>query len=163
FYYSTIRPDPAGREAAIEAIKPLMETLNERLKRYDHVLGDRFRLPDLLIGHGLALLLMSKAIPDGSYTAVVRYLERLAARPAARTEHGRALRRRAGRRADADDARVRRALEFLARADDVGLAGDPARARDERRAQRIRGKPRRLRVHPVGAVLAHPRRDPPAH
>lgn len=83
FYNTTMRPDPVERDKAIERMKPLLEVLNERLKRYDHVLGDRFRLPDLLIGHGLALLLMSKAIPDGSYTAVVRYLERLAARPAA--------------------------------------------------------------------------------
>jgi glutathione S-transferase len=83
FFSTVMRPDAGEREAAIERMKPLLETLNERLKRFDHVLGDRFRLPDLLIGHGLALLLMSKAIPDGSYTAVVRYLERLAARPAA--------------------------------------------------------------------------------
>lgn len=83
FYNSVMRPDPGERDAAIERMKPLLETLNERLKRFDHVLGDRFRLPDLLLGHGLALLLMSRAIPDGSYTAVVRYLERLAARPAA--------------------------------------------------------------------------------
>jgi glutathione S-transferase len=83
FYNSVMRPSAGDREVAIEQIKPLLEVLNERLKRYDHVLGDRFRLPDLLLGHGLALLLMSKAIAEGSYTAVVRYLERLAARPAA--------------------------------------------------------------------------------
>jgi len=83
FYNTTIRPDATARDAAIERMKPLLEALNERLKRYEHVLGDRFRLPDLLIGHGLALQLMAKAIPDGNYPAVVRYLERLAARPAA--------------------------------------------------------------------------------
>jgi glutathione S-transferase len=83
FYNTTLRPNEGERDRAIEAIRPLLDVLNDHFRRYEYLLGERFRLPDLVIGHALALLKVAKLLDDGRYPPLYRYLERLAARPAA--------------------------------------------------------------------------------
>lgn len=81
FFASVLRPDEARKKLALERINPLLKVLEWHLHRCDYLLGERFRLPDLLVGHALTLLRDSKALSD--YPYVVRYMDRLAARPAA--------------------------------------------------------------------------------
>lgn len=57
-----------------------MKAFAIRLGRNDYVMGDRFTVPDLLIGHCLGWALMTKwQLPEGNVT---EYLARIRARPA---------------------------------------------------------------------------------
>lgn len=83
FHNTLIRPDEAARAKGVARILPLLEALEARLAGQDYVLGAKFQLPDLMLGHALALLAMAKALDRSAHPTLGRYLARLAARPAA--------------------------------------------------------------------------------
>jgi glutathione S-transferase len=78
---TVLRPDTARRDSALRAIAPTLAVLEEHLGRQDYLLGERFMLPDILLGHALVLLTLSRALDD--HPNLQRYRDRLGQREAA--------------------------------------------------------------------------------
>lgn len=80
--YKMFQPDPAMLDVSMQKLMPHLAVLDRRLIGRDFVC-DRFGVADVLIGHGLALQRRC-GVNHAEYPAVAAYLDRLAARPAAR-------------------------------------------------------------------------------
>ena len=83
FYRSVLRPDADARTSALERLLPLLDVLEARLGEREYLVAGRFTLADIVLGHGLVLLKVSKALDRERHPALARYLERLSQRPAA--------------------------------------------------------------------------------
>lgn len=81
--YTKLRPDADKRASAVRVVARTLAVIEAHLADKDYLLGDTFLLPDIVLGHVLALLSMCKALPAEEFPALVRYRERLAQRPAA--------------------------------------------------------------------------------
>jgi glutathione S-transferase len=81
FNYAMLRPDAAKREAALRLMTPALDVLEAHLAQHEYLVGDSFSLPDILLGHALVLLSLSKALEP--YAQLRRYRDVLAQRPAA--------------------------------------------------------------------------------
>jgi glutathione S-transferase len=82
FRYHSLKPDPARRADAEADLMPLLVQLSRHLDRNQFLMGDRFMLPDILLGHAIQLLYLTRALDQ--YPIVLNYRDRLAARPGAR-------------------------------------------------------------------------------
>lgn len=82
FQYSSLKPDPARRDEAIEAARPMLELLEKRFGSHDFLVGKRFLLPDIVLGHAIQLLYFVGVLED--FPNLLAYRKRLAERPAAR-------------------------------------------------------------------------------
>lgn len=82
--YTKLRPDADKRASAVRVVARTLAVIETQLAERDYLLGDTFLLPDIVLGHVLALLSMCKALPAGEFPVLVRYRERLAQRPAAK-------------------------------------------------------------------------------
>ena len=76
-----LRPNEEERVAALKSATPMLDDLQSWLSTRDYLLGERFSLADIILGHNLQLLVLSRAL-DG-HPGLQAYLARLAARPAA--------------------------------------------------------------------------------
>ena len=81
FNFSMLQPDPARRERALQAMSATLDVLERQLSAQDYLVGEQFSLPDILLGHALVLLSLSKGLDP--YPSLCRYRDRLAQRPAA--------------------------------------------------------------------------------
>lgn len=81
--YTKLRPDADKRASAVRVVARTLAVIEAHLAERDYLLGDTFLLPDIVLGHELALLSMCKALPAEEFPVLVRYRERLAQRPAA--------------------------------------------------------------------------------
>lgn len=82
FRYSALKPDPARHRDALADITPLFVRLARHVHKHNYLLGEKFTLPDILIGHALQLMFLVHAIDE--YPDLVAYRDRLRRRPAAR-------------------------------------------------------------------------------
>jgi glutathione S-transferase len=82
FRHAALRPDAARHQESLAELQPLLVQLEQHLGRREYLLGDSFRLPDLVIGHAMQLLYLVRALDDAP--GLLGYRARLAARPAAR-------------------------------------------------------------------------------
>ena len=82
FHPSAIKPDAARRKQGEADLFPLLVHLARHMSGRDYLMGDRFMLPDLIIGHSIQLLYLVKALED--YPGLRDYRRRLAERPAAK-------------------------------------------------------------------------------
>jgi glutathione S-transferase len=81
FHGSVLRPDAARRERALARATPLLDVVDAHLADRTYALGEQFSLVDIVLGHGIVLLSLSKAID--AFPNLVAYRSRLAERPAA--------------------------------------------------------------------------------
>ena len=81
FQSTALRPHPERRKLAIEEIQPLLESLSAHVAKNHYVLGTRFSLPDIVLGHALVLLRGAQALDQ--HPDLLAYIDRLAQRPAA--------------------------------------------------------------------------------
>lgn len=81
FDAAVLRPDPERRAQALKAFAPTLQVLEQQLTKQDYLADERFSLPDILLGHALVLLTLSKALDD--YPQLRAYRDRLSQRPAA--------------------------------------------------------------------------------
>ena len=81
--YTVLRPDAEKRAKAIKAAEPLLQVIDTHMADREYVVGDRFTLPDIVLGHELVLLSFCRAL-DG-WPHLIRYRDRLVLRPAAQT------------------------------------------------------------------------------
>jgi glutathione S-transferase len=82
FLHSSLKPNPERRDEAIEYIRPMLERLDKHFAENEHLVGERFLLPDIVFGHAIQLLYFVHALDD--YVHLVAYRKRLAARQAAK-------------------------------------------------------------------------------
>jgi glutathione S-transferase len=82
FHYSALKPNEERRVDALGKLSPLLVQLSRHAKNHHYLLGERFSLPDILIGHALQLLFLVHALDD--FPDLVEFRERLRRRPAAR-------------------------------------------------------------------------------
>lgn len=82
FNHAALTPNEDRRREAMVALNPLLVTLARHVHRYNYLLGERFSLPDILIGHALQLLYLVHALDE--YPVLMQYRDRLRRRPAAR-------------------------------------------------------------------------------
>jgi len=81
FDTSALNPDESKRKDAQARLMPLLVQLARHLSTRDFLLGERFLLPDLIMGHAIQLLYLVKALDE--LPVLLAYRKRLAARPAA--------------------------------------------------------------------------------
>jgi glutathione S-transferase len=81
FHSTALRPNPERRKQAIEEIQPLLAGLSDQVRSNHYVLGARFSVPDIVLGHALVLLRGAQALDQ--YPELLAYIDRLAQRPAA--------------------------------------------------------------------------------
>lgn len=82
FKYAALQPDEARNKEAQGETLPLLVQLARHLERRDFLLGDRFTLPDIVLGHAMQLLYLVRMLDQ--LPALLDYRKRLAARPAAK-------------------------------------------------------------------------------
>lgn len=82
FHPIAIRPDEALAKAGKAALFPLLVHLARHFHERDYLMGEKFMLPDLILGHSINLLYLVKALDD--YPVLKDYRKRLAERPAAK-------------------------------------------------------------------------------
>ncbi|MBD8525062.1 glutathione S-transferase family protein [Pseudomarimonas arenosa] len=82
FNSSAIKPSEDRRKHGMAELFPLLVHLARHLNERDFLMGERFMLPDLIIGHSIQLLYLVKALED--YPGLRDYRRRLAERPAAK-------------------------------------------------------------------------------
>jgi len=75
--------DDLMRQDAIVQVDRMIGPLDKHMSSRDYVLGDAFSAADIVIGYDLAIAKMRR-FPFEHYPNVARYVERLAARPAAK-------------------------------------------------------------------------------
>ncbi|HRQ64254.1 MAG TPA: glutathione S-transferase family protein, partial [Xanthomonadaceae bacterium] len=56
FQYSSLKPDAQRREEALASAQPMLERLDKHFSENDYLVGNRFMLPDIVLGHGIQLL-----------------------------------------------------------------------------------------------------------
>jgi len=81
FDSSALKPDEGKRKDAMARLLPLLVQLARHLSTRDYLLGERFLLPDLILGHAIQLLYLVKVLDE--MPALLAYRKRLASRPAA--------------------------------------------------------------------------------
>lgn len=82
FHPIAMKPDEERAKHGKAALFPLLVQLARHLHQRDYVMGDRFLLPDLILGHSINLLHLVKALED--YPVLKDYRKRMAERPAAK-------------------------------------------------------------------------------
>ena len=82
FRHAALVPDENKRKFAQAALMPLLIRLSRHLEVNDFLLGERFTLPDVVLGHAMQLLYLTRAIDD--IPTLLKYRQRLASRPAAK-------------------------------------------------------------------------------
>lgn len=82
FRYAALAPDEAKRKDAQAALLPLLIRLSRHIEVNDYLLGERFTLPDIVLGHAIQLLYLTRALDD--IPTLLKYRKRLAERPAAK-------------------------------------------------------------------------------
>jgi len=82
FRYAALAPDEAKLKEAKAALLPLLIRLSRHLEENDFLLGERFSLPDIVLGHAMQLLYLTRVLDD--LPTLLAYRKRLAARPAAK-------------------------------------------------------------------------------
>jgi len=82
FRHAALTPDEAKRKVAQAVLLPLLVRLSRHLEHADFLLGERFTLPDIVLGHAMQLLYLTRAIDD--IPTLLKYRHRLASRPAAK-------------------------------------------------------------------------------
>ncbi len=81
FRHSSLKPNPERRQEAIESARPMLELLEKRFASNDYLVGKRFLLPDIVLGHAIQLLYFVGVLND--FPSLLAYRKRLAERPAA--------------------------------------------------------------------------------
>lgn len=79
--YTVLRPDAEKREKAIKVVEPLLRVIDAHMAGREYVVGDRFTLPDIVLGHELVLLSFCRALEG--FPHLIAYRDRLSQRPAA--------------------------------------------------------------------------------
>lgn len=82
FHPTAIKPDEAQAKLGKAVVFPLLVHLARHLHEREYLMGDKFMLPDLILGHSINLLYLVKALDD--YPVLRDYRKRLSERPAAR-------------------------------------------------------------------------------
>jgi glutathione S-transferase len=82
FRHAALTPDEAKRKLAQGVLMPLLIRLSRHLEKSDYLLGERFTLPDIVLGHSIQLLYLTRSIDD--IPTLLKYRQRLASRPAAK-------------------------------------------------------------------------------
>lgn len=82
FNFAALKPDETRRKEAQGELLPMLVQLARHLEKREHLLGDAFMLPDLVLGYSMQLLYLVQALDE--LPALLAYRKRLAARPAAR-------------------------------------------------------------------------------
>jgi glutathione S-transferase len=82
FHPTAIKPDEAQAKAGKAALFPFLVHLARHLHDREFLMGDKFMLPDLLLGHSINLLYLVKALDE--YPTLKDYRKRMAERPAAK-------------------------------------------------------------------------------
>ncbi len=82
FRYAALAPDETKRKEAHGVLLPLLVRLSRHLGDHDYLLGDRFTLPDIVLGHAIQLLYLTRALDE--LPSLLKYRQRLASRPAAK-------------------------------------------------------------------------------
>lgn len=82
FNSSAIKPSEDRRKFGLADLFPLLVQLARHLNEREYLMGEKFMLPDLIIGHSIQLLYLVKALED--YPGLRDYRRRLAERPAAK-------------------------------------------------------------------------------
>ena len=82
FRYAALSPDEAKRKEAQAQLLPLLVRLSRHLSDNDYLLGDRMTLPDIILGHAVQLMYLTRILDD--LPVLLSYRKRLAARPAAK-------------------------------------------------------------------------------
>jgi glutathione S-transferase len=77
-----IKPDEGRATHGKAVLFPLLVQLARHLHTRDYLLGERFMLPDLILGYSINLLYLVKVLED--YPVLKEYRRRLAERPAAK-------------------------------------------------------------------------------
>ncbi len=82
FRYSALSPDEDKRKEAQALLMPLLIRLSRHIETNDYLLGERFTLPDIVLGHAIQLLYLTRTLDD--IPTLLKYRQRLASRPAAK-------------------------------------------------------------------------------
>lgn len=82
FQPAAVKPDPDRLKHGQAMLFPLLVQLARHFHGREYLMGERFMLPDLVLGHSIQLLYLVKALED--YPVLKEYRHRLAARPAAK-------------------------------------------------------------------------------
>jgi glutathione S-transferase len=82
FHATAMKPDEVRAKQGRAALFPLLVHLARHLHERDYLMGERFLLPDLVLGHSINLLYLVKMLDD--YPVLKGYRRRLAERPAAK-------------------------------------------------------------------------------
>lgn len=82
FHAIAMKPDEARAKQGKAALFPLLVHLARHLHERDYLMGERFLLPDLVLGHSINLLYLVKVLDE--YPMLKDYRRRLAERPAAK-------------------------------------------------------------------------------
>ena len=77
-----MKPDAARATWGKAILFPYLVHLARHLHSRDYLMGERFLLPDLVLGHSINLLYLVKALED--YPVLKEYRKRLSERPAAK-------------------------------------------------------------------------------
>jgi glutathione S-transferase len=82
FRYAALAPDEARRKEAQAVLLPLLVRLSRQLGDHDYLMGERFTLPDIVLGHAIQLLYLTRVLDE--MPSLLKYRQRLASRPAAK-------------------------------------------------------------------------------
>lgn len=82
FLHASLKPNPERLSEARASAEPLIERLEKHLSTQDYLVGDRFMLPDIVLGHAIQLLYFVGEIEGRTH--LMAYRRRLASRPAAK-------------------------------------------------------------------------------
>lgn len=82
FHPTAIKPDAERAKLGAAQLFPLLVHLARHLHDRDYLMGEKFMLPDLILGHSINLLYLVKALDD--YPVLKEYRKRLSERPAAK-------------------------------------------------------------------------------
>lgn len=82
FRYAALAPDEDRRKEAQGVLLPLLVRLSRHLGDHDYLMGERFTLPDIVLGHAIQLLYLTRVLDE--LPPLLKYRQRLASRPAAK-------------------------------------------------------------------------------
>jgi len=82
FHPTAVQPDPERAKHGKAVAFPLLVHLARHLHTRNYLMGERFLLPDLILGYSINLLYLVKGLDD--YPVLKEYRRRLAERPAAK-------------------------------------------------------------------------------
>lgn len=82
FRYAALNPDEGKLKEARATLLPLLVRLARHLSEHPFLMGERFTLPDIVLGHAIQLLYLTRTLDE--IPALLEYRKRLASRPAAK-------------------------------------------------------------------------------